>query len=751
MNEKKKATLAAPDNSDCKDTQKSEKSYLEQRLSELGITDEENRIKVLKYPDWRFFTDDGKGNIRINYLALDGQPFTYMDRGKEIEFARTRFQSPKDPKHKYDQPKGTETFPFFTPTILGKYKKKETIKTLFVTEGEFKAFKLSMLGVPCVGIGGVQNFKSASKDRLHPDLIKLLEDCHVENVVLLFDRDCLETKWEDGKDLAQRPNNFFSALNTFNELLKPYDKQLYFSHISLNCKEKGIDDLLCSLDNDNVEKCLEELLSLLVGAKNRRYIETYQITGISSAKIKAIFGLDSVQAFYELHKEELENRDFIYTGKPYYIENGKAVLSWGGAEKNFILVGNDYYQKVVDKSPFGDDEINLYKREKGIIKARYGNKFVNSAIPTYDGFANIPENDPDKYRQDIISEKSGIKSRLYNIYRPLEWKPIEGEWPTIEKFLHHIFDYPNTQGKPMFDFILDWLQIIYTNPTQPLPCICLVSRERETGKSTFLEFTHLIFSENFRVLDSERIGSRFNESWAGKLVIGVDESLIDPENKGIVANTLKTLITNKTINSEGKGTANKPIANIAKLIMCSNDETNFIKIESEENRYAIVKVGTIQEKDPDFLSKMKAEIPAFLFYLKNRELHHERKDRLWFDPKEFETEALRKIQERTAPMLERHIKGVIREQFEYSGKETLKFPYSFIKERVSIRYNRADTEKIKDWLHDHGYKVGNPNTYTYYDESGKEYSSKEFPSNDKPRLYTFHRADFITQPESKGK
>lgn len=750
MTTKKEAANLTATERGCKDTQKSEKSYLEQRLSELGITDEENRIKVLKYPDWRFFTDDGKGNIRINYLALDGQPFTYMDRGKEIEFARTRFQSPKDPKHKYDQPKGTETFPFFTPTILGKYKKKETIKTLFVTEGEFKAFKLSMLGVPCVGIGGVQNFKSASKDRLHPDLIKLLEDCQVENVVLLFDRDCLDVKWEDEKDLAQRPNNFFSALNTFNELLKPYDKQLYFSHISLNCNEKGIDDLLCSLNNDDMEKCLEELRSLLVGAKNRQYIETYQITGTSSAKIKAIFGLNDVQAFYELHKEELENRDFIFSGKPYYIENGKAVLSWGGAEKNFILVGNDYYQKVVDKSPFGDNEINLYKREKGIIKGRFGQKFV-SAIPIYDGFANIPENDPDKYRQDIISEKSGIKSRLYNIYRPLEWKPIEGEWPTIEKFLHHIFDYPNTQGKPMFEFILDWLQIVYTNPTQPLPCICLVSKERETGKSTFLEFIHLIFSENFRVLDSERIGSRFNESWAGKLVIGVDESLIDPENKGIVANTLKTLITNKTINSEGKGTANKPIANIAKLIMCSNDETNFIKIESEENRYAIVKVRTIQEKDPDFLSKMKAEIPAFLFYLKNRELHHERKDRLWFDPKEFETEALRKIQERTAPMLERHIKGVIREQFEYSEKETLKFPYSFIKERVSIRYNRADTEKIKDWLHDHGYKVGNPNTYTYYDESGKEYSSKEFPSNDKPRLYTFHREDFITQPENKGK
>ena len=49
-----------------KDTQKTETSYLEQRLSVLGITDEINQIKgILKYPDWRTFTDDGKGNIAI--------------------------------------------------------------------------------------------------------------------------------------------------------------------------------------------------------------------------------------------------------------------------------------------------------------------------------------------------------------------------------------------------------------------------------------------------------------------------------------------------------------------------------------------------------------------------------------------------------------------------------------------------------------------------------------------------------------
>lgn len=726
-----------------KDTQKTETSYLEQRLSVLGITDEINQIKgILKYPDWRTFTDDGKGNIAINYLAPNQQPYFYMEGDKEKVFSRIRLAAPGNGA-KYIQPKGTETFPFFTPIMLDKYKAKEKTPTLYIVEGEFKAFKLAMYGVPCLGIGGIQNFKDKGKDRLHPDIISVLNDCQVENVVLLFDRDCLEVKWKDGKDLAKRPNNFFSALNTFNELLKPHDKQLYFSRISLKCREKGIDDLLCSLEVGEVEKCLAELQSMSEGAKNRQYIETCLITG-STHKIQYVFGLTSVQAFYDLYKEQIEGRDFVYKGKPYHVENEKPVISWGGIENSFILVGNDYYQKVVDTSAHGDNEINLYRREKGIIINRYGKEF-SKAIPIYDNFANIPENDPDKYRQRILSEKDGVQSVLYNIYRPLDWRPLAGEWPTIEKFLHHIFDYQNTQGQPLFELALDWLQIVYINPTQQLPCICLVSKDRETGKTTFLDFLHLIFSENFRVLDSERIGSRFNEGWAGKLVIGVDESLIDPENKGTVANTLKTLITNKTINSEGKGTANKPIANYAKLVMCSNDETNFIKIESEENRYMVVKVPTLQEKDPDLLEKMKAEIPAFLFFLKNRQLHHERKDRLWFDPKEFETDALLRIQECTENLLIRNIKDCIRTQFFIQMTNEIRLSKGVIYDLVKAQYKHADKVRIGDYMKSQGYKLRNASTFIYYLDYDSQGTEK------KDRSYLLRASDWLTLEEMQGK
>lgn len=129
-----------------------------------------------------------------------------------------------------------------------------------------------------------------------------------------------------------------------------------------------------------------------------------------------------------------------------------------------------------------------------------------------DAFANVPENDPDKYRQIITSEKEGVKSVLYNRYSPIYHVPKEGDWRTINKLLHHIFDYKNLDGEPMYEFALDYIQLLYTQPTKHLPILCLMSTERGTGKTTFLEMLKATFVENMRILDSARLTSNFNGS-----------------------------------------------------------------------------------------------------------------------------------------------------------------------------------------------------------------------------------------------
>ena len=138
-------------------------SYFEDRLKTLNITDKTNSYKAFDIDshgvNFKFFTETDKGDISINYIGLDGVVEVYETENRKIRsFSRTRLQNPKGDM-KYQQPSGTETVPFVTPEILKTYKKGERVATLYIVEGEFKAFAMSNFGLPTFGIGGIHNFK----------------------------------------------------------------------------------------------------------------------------------------------------------------------------------------------------------------------------------------------------------------------------------------------------------------------------------------------------------------------------------------------------------------------------------------------------------------------------------------------------------------------------------------------------------------------------------------------------------------
>ena len=726
-------------------------SYYSERLSAYHITHADNAYKAVAedgghFVDFQFFTETENGDIAINYLTPAGEVEYYNHASTQTRrFSRIRYAEPekhkgKDGKpQKYSQASGTETFPFMTPTVIDAYKKGQTIKTLYVVEGEFKAFCLHQNGFPAIGIGGIQNFKSSTKDRLHPYLTDTIQKCKVQNVVLIHDRDCIEIRWEEGKDLSVRLQGFYTAVNTFNEFMKPLDVQLYFAHVHPKCAQKGIDDVLLANDVPSVVK---ELTDYTAGMNSRHYLLTYQITGISSVKILKIFGLDSVKTFCEHYQDELQDRDFKWKGTPYHInDKGEPEVDWTGKTKEYVRVGVDYYRQVV--RIYGTrTEINLEPWKSGTIKNDFGQNFLNQ-VQKFDGFANIPENDPDNYKRVINAEKNNIKSVLYNLYSPVSHRAEEGEWKTIKRLIHHIFDYKNCDGVPMYEMALDYLQLIYQRPAQHLPILCLVSQEQATGKTTFLEFLNAIFEENMRVLDSKRLSGNFNSHWAGKLIVATDEAFLDTEKKE-VSNTLKMIATNETIPMEAKNKGAVEVSNFAKLIMCSNDEKNFARIEAEDTRYWVIQVQSIprDERDPHMKKKLISEIPAFLYFLKNRQMYYPERTRLWFEVEDYDTPAHRAVQERTELGLVKHIKDVVKTQFFYQHTDKIRLSLAAIYQFVADQYKFADKQKIAEYLHDRGL---NPSTATNFCIAyGYETDSWQYR---KDRCYTFLASDWMTPDE----
>ena len=131
-----------------------------------------------------------------------------------------------------------------------------------------------------------------------------------------------------------------------------------------------------------------------------------------------------------------------------------------------------------------------------------------------------------------------------------------------------------------------------------------MSEERNTGKSTFLNFLKAVFQNNVTFNTNEDFRSQFNSDWAGKLLIMVDEVLLNRRE--------------------------------------DSERLNVI-IDAGETRYWVRKIMPLRSDDTDFLQKLKAEIPAFLHFLQHRQLSTEKESRMWFNPKLLETDALRKI------------------------------------------------------------------------------------------------------------
>ena len=292
------------------------------------------------------------------------------------------------------------------------------------------------------------------------------------------------------------------------------------------------------------------------------------------------------------------------------------------ADDRFERIGTTYYKIVRQPNAAGQLIERSIPWTIEAIRQDYGKDFLAN-VPKYDGFCCVPSH----------LDYQPIVGSFKNKYSPLSHIPAEGEWPCIESLVRHIFG-------EQYDLGLDYLQILYTMPLQKLPILLLVSEERNTGKSTFLNFLKLLFEANVTFNTNENFRSQFNDDWNGKLVIVVDEVLL---NKREDSERLKNLSTTRNYKMEAKGRDREEVSFFAKFVLCSNNEYLPVVIDPGETRYWVRKIPRLTTDDTAFLEKIRYEIPAFLHTMTYRQLSTAEESRMWFDPKLIDTDALQKI------------------------------------------------------------------------------------------------------------
>ena len=325
-------------------------------------------------------------------------------------------------------------------------------------------------------------------------------------------------------------------------------------------------------------------------------------------------------------------------------------------DHKYIRVGNDFFQKITKVNMLKYEEIFLSHWKRQTIIDDFGLEFIET-IPKYTTFCNIP---------DYINYKETY-SNNYNLFHPFVYIPEKGEWKTIKQLMKHVF-------ADQYEMGLDYFQLLYLNPTQILPVLSLVSKENQTGKTTFIDFMALFFKGNTAIISTKDFEGNFNQHYVTKHIIAIDESELGKEKN---SSRIKQMATQKAEFRKGKFQDEYEIDFFGKIIILSNNESSFINIKEEDVRYWIRKVGKLKSEDfdKDFLKKCHLEIPAFAHFLLNREMFYkESNSRAYFHDSDYNTEWLQIVKKENKTSLYHEIFEKVSEWFyQYDSEKELYF------------------------------------------------------------------------------
>jgi hypothetical protein len=717
-------------------------NYALLRLQALGF-DESRDFGLLdtysgevggKKPKPRMYADDD-GNLCIRIVDLDNIFVTYAPektfskQSREILYIK-RLANPEPGAGKYRPGQiGQGVYPCFWPFLLQAVKKKTKIKTLVITEGYIKSYVLDKAGVLCIGLPGITVWKEKGQTDIFKAIQDVVMSCDVQNIVWLTDGDTMHVEWVENKDLSKRPWSFFTSVRIFKEQTQELGCEQFWMHIHEKILHKGIDDLLQNAP-ESTETIIKELTK--PSARDGQFFKRFNVGAISYQKIKEYFGIDDAhEGFYKKYEDVIGDRPFVY-GKGLFQwdeESKKLKYMRAGEAAQYIMVDSTYYIKGALPTLHGNVENVLKSTKPASIKKKFQDKSdadlakIFRDIPHYDGFINRPEHI--NYQPEYIAKDSeGFAMRYYNKYHRLSWNPVASTpellFNSLE-FVKHIFGTGTVEFEGVtyneWDLGLDYIQLLYTNPTQKLPILCLVSETRQTGKSKFWEWMTKIFQQNVREISDRDLTGQFTSEYATNLLVYLEEAFIDRIQ---TMEKIKSLVTSAKGKLEAKFADSDRVDNFLKVGLSSNNVRNFANISTLEIRFWVRLIGEIAKDkyNPNFENELYAEIPAFLHYLQNRKLVTEYRSRSWFAFELIETEALRIIQRESKSSIEIMLDMVIREYISDCAISVVKLSPTDIKNL--LKDEKISLSQIRWGMAKYGMEVGSSNHYYLYKTSVTE-------------------------------
>ncbi len=303
------------------------------------------------------------------------------------------------------------------------------------------------------------------------------------------------------------------------------------------------------------------------------------------------------------------------------------------------------------------------------------------------------------------------------------------QFPYIHKLMVQIFGDQIDQG-----YI--YMKVLYEHPTQILPVLCLVSQERQTGKTTFLNFLHILFGQNYVLISPSDLASSFNHIYALKNIIAIDETVIEKKE---VVEKIKAIATQRTMVINQKFVSQYSVPFYGKIVIATNMVKDFMRIDPDEIRFWVRKIPTIDKKVTDIETKMISEIPYFLRYLIDLPAIDFSRSRMVFTADELQNEYLEDVKKESYSGLRKGLELLIAAVFE-NDEFLITFEASLqdIKDQFFKFDNQFSRAYIRKVLRDE-MKYENQGLKKYHPFKPNGHGDQKVG-----RPYLFKRCDFVS-------
>lgn len=395
-------------------------------------------------------------------------------------------------------------------------------------------------------------------------------------------------------------------------------------------------------------------------------------------------------------------------------------------DKNpYIRVGTDYYKVIGKRDRYGTIQTILKTWGKEEIKQDHG-KVMITDMAKFDDFTIMPDN----------KTFSPIIEGCYNLYNkfshsPLDKEVTESDIPTSMVLLRHVFGDQLNLG-------LRYLKLLYEYPKQILPILTLESKERETGKTTFLNWIQMMFGENSVMISPDELSASFNSMYANKNIIMIDETVVE---KTSTLEKLKSITTAKSITVRAKHVQEYSVPFFGKVILCTNKVKDFMRIDDEEIRFWVRKVSVIKEKNTRIEQELFNEIPALLKYLIQLPEIDFSQSRMVFTEKEIYTEELKVVKEESKSGLYKDLEIFVEDFFDKKPCEYFCATAKDIKEHWFKNDSKVSMSYIRKVLIDEvGMTISDKSTrYTPFEDYDR------YPMKLNGRFFTFYNNGFVPE------